>query len=400
MRLLIVDDERWILLGLKHIIEQMETAFDRIDMAGHADEALAMMEELRYDLVITDIKMPGISGLEFIEEAKRRALCERFVVLSGYSDFEYAQCAIRNSVVDYLLKPIDKNELARMLKHVGDSQMEQDVQALHETETAIRDALYSNRKNAACELSFGKECELLALYIQQNAPLSITISSMAQSLFPGACVLKIYSAPIYIMLGKVGELKHSALNEQLTDQTNLRAACLSGRIETAGEVRRLYRLAVEACLRGAFVNGADAASAKEKRLSKLAYELALSDAMSAIVDDSRKDVDNAYVCRLLEQVDMEYAQDINLETLSQRIGLNPAYLGRVFRQSMQMSFSQYLGQYRIHKAVEMFRKHPQWTFQEVGLAVGFQEVRNFYRKFKEEVGVTPGEFRNWLNESE
>lgn len=70
------------------------------------------------DIVITDIQMPGMTGLEVIERASQQNLQTKFIVISGYREFEYAQQAIRFGVEDYLLKPISKTDLNLLLKRL------------------------------------------------------------------------------------------------------------------------------------------------------------------------------------------------------------------------------------------------------------------------------------------
>lgn len=119
LKLLIVDDEMVILHGIVKFVGQGKTPFTHIESALDAKEALALMERFRPDLVITDINMPEMNGLDFIEEVKRRKLCQRFIILTGHDDFSYAKQAIRIKVIEYLLKPINKMELWDLLKKVA-----------------------------------------------------------------------------------------------------------------------------------------------------------------------------------------------------------------------------------------------------------------------------------------
>ena len=115
MRLMIVDDDPVILNGIVAIIKknvavnaEIITAFDGID-------AIEKLKWAGADLVITDISMPGMNGLELIKEAQVRKYCGRFVILTGFDEFEFARQAIRYRVSDYLLKPINKEELIQII---------------------------------------------------------------------------------------------------------------------------------------------------------------------------------------------------------------------------------------------------------------------------------------------
>ena len=113
MNILIVDDERIILQGLKACIEGIREVKCFVETATNARQALQRMEACPVDLLLTDIEMPCGNGLELIEKASKRGLYKHCVILSSYDKFEYAQSAIRFGVNDYLLKPLDREELVR-----------------------------------------------------------------------------------------------------------------------------------------------------------------------------------------------------------------------------------------------------------------------------------------------
>ena len=126
LNLLVVDDEMVILHGIVKIIREGKTPFTRIESALDACEALSVMEDFAPDLIITDIHMPEMNGLELIQEVKERGVCDRFIILTGHDEFEYARQAIRHQVIDYLLKPINKAELLDLLRNIAKTILETD----------------------------------------------------------------------------------------------------------------------------------------------------------------------------------------------------------------------------------------------------------------------------------
>ncbi|MGN7761325.1 response regulator transcription factor [Paenibacillus sp. 22594] len=118
MRVLIVDDEPLILNGLVKIIGEAAPLGTEVFKANNAFEALDLMKEYMPDVTVTDLHMPEKNGFELIDAARESGLCDRFIILTGYDEFEYVRKALRTGVVDYLLKPIDKNEIAALLAHV------------------------------------------------------------------------------------------------------------------------------------------------------------------------------------------------------------------------------------------------------------------------------------------
>lgn len=112
LKALIVDDEPFIRKGILNKIDWESLSVQQPAEANDAIEALEYLEKNHVDLVLTDIKMPEMDGIRFIEKAK---MCHgdkhRFVIISGYGEFEIARQAIKFGVTDYLLKPVNEEEL-------------------------------------------------------------------------------------------------------------------------------------------------------------------------------------------------------------------------------------------------------------------------------------------------
>ena len=116
-KVMIVDDEDLIRDDLAHLISSDSTNLDLVYSAFDGLDALEHISEYMPDLVITDIRMPEIDGLELIERAKELYPNIIFIILSGYSDFDYAQKAIKFGVKDYLLKPVSEEDLHQCIEH-------------------------------------------------------------------------------------------------------------------------------------------------------------------------------------------------------------------------------------------------------------------------------------------
>ncbi|GEN50048.1 DNA-binding response regulator [Alkalibacterium pelagium] len=112
---IIVDDEPIVREGIEYLIDWKKEGFEIIDSAENGLEGLALITEKMPDLVITDIKMPGLDGLQMVKQAQESNCQTKFIILSGYSDFKFAQDAITYGAVQYLLKPIDEEELMGVL---------------------------------------------------------------------------------------------------------------------------------------------------------------------------------------------------------------------------------------------------------------------------------------------
>lgn len=115
-KVMIVDDEPFVRKGLALLIDWEKHGFEICGGAENGKKAIAQIEQLKPDVVITDVRMPEMDGLELIKyEAEKLKSTVKFIILSGYDDFKYAQTAIKYGVKQYILKPIDQDELISII---------------------------------------------------------------------------------------------------------------------------------------------------------------------------------------------------------------------------------------------------------------------------------------------
>lgn len=105
-RMMIVDDDSFVLDGLKTVIDWKDLNIQVVVSCSNGMEALRILEKQQIDILLTDVKMPCMNGLELTKEALIRQPGLKIVIISGYGEFEYAQAAIKLGVFDYLLKPV------------------------------------------------------------------------------------------------------------------------------------------------------------------------------------------------------------------------------------------------------------------------------------------------------
>ena len=119
-RVLLVDDEEDIREGISRKMDWLGLGFSLVGEAANGQDALELAESLRPDVILTDIKMPFMDGLELCRILTDRLPAARFVVFSGFDAFEYAKQAIQMNVVEYILKPINADELSNVLRRLKD----------------------------------------------------------------------------------------------------------------------------------------------------------------------------------------------------------------------------------------------------------------------------------------
>ena len=120
-RVLIVDDEPLVAANIRAALEEVRDRFPVEAVAGSGREALRLIEERRPDIVITDILMPGMTGIDLIRACGSRFPGTRFVIVSGHAEFEYARAAMECGAVAYCLKPLQDEELQQAVSRAAES---------------------------------------------------------------------------------------------------------------------------------------------------------------------------------------------------------------------------------------------------------------------------------------
>lgn len=118
MRAVVVEDEILIREGLCRLLHKMFPEIEIVGVAGNGQEGLACIEENDPDLVITDIKMPGMDGIAMISKVQELGMHPKVIILTAYSEFTYAQQAVRLGVNDYIIKPVVVQEFVQTIRRV------------------------------------------------------------------------------------------------------------------------------------------------------------------------------------------------------------------------------------------------------------------------------------------
>lgn len=169
LKVLLVEDENLIRRGLQYKLDWTEVNCVVAGEAATGQEGLSQIRALRPDIVITDIRMPDMDGLEMLREG--RTVCPfHAIIISGYSEFDYAQQAIRLGVAEYLLKPVDVNELKNCLRRIAaGTQPKRESDAL--PETADKPTSLKN-----------KYADAMLQYIRQHYAEHISLTDLSQQL--------------------------------------------------------------------------------------------------------------------------------------------------------------------------------------------------------------------------
>lgn len=174
-KVLIVEDEIHIGQLIKKLVKWDEIGLVCVGTADNGESALRMIQEHSPHIVITDIRMPKINGLDLICMTKEQRDDIRFVVISGYKEFEYAHRALQYGVNDYLLKPIDEKELNQVLIKLSDGLQQEEgaAQEKRQMKKVVSESQYIIRQNLLKQL-IEKEKTPTVEEVNENYHLSMT----------------------------------------------------------------------------------------------------------------------------------------------------------------------------------------------------------------------------------
>lgn len=174
IRCLIVEDEKILRKGLILTTEWKEHSCEVVGEAANGAEALKLIKELSPDLVITDIKLPIMGGLDLIEKAREISDVE-FIIISGYNDFSYTKKAIHLGVAEYITKPIEEEELYETLDNV--------VRKIKKKGMNLENILAPELKYKGITISTKNRYILQAMkYIEENYEKNISMKDVCKSL--------------------------------------------------------------------------------------------------------------------------------------------------------------------------------------------------------------------------
>src|SRR5690625_122065 len=196
-KILLVDDDYFVRKGLLRIIDWRGCGFEVCGESDNGEDALLLIKQKRPDLVITDIRMPVLDGLDLIKVTVESVNpTPDFVIISGHDDFKYAQLAVRYGVHDFLLKPINKEEFEKTLVKVAEKIRNENVVRKNKEKLAAQVALediLQGKTNKEVELEYrqrlniGRSEKVCYIIIELNN-IGYDISNLKDKISDAICL--------------------------------------------------------------------------------------------------------------------------------------------------------------------------------------------------------------------
>ena len=166
LKVVLIDDKKSIVEGMKYLIEWEQYGFEIAAALGCAADAISFVEKNHVDLIISDIRMPGMSGLELIEEIRKIDSLVKFIIMSGYAEFEYAKKALYYQANGYLLKPVDEDELIELLNRVKSEIYAENKYIRHQRDEYIQKLLSGNIESECTDKSFESDAGMRYILVR------------------------------------------------------------------------------------------------------------------------------------------------------------------------------------------------------------------------------------------
>jgi two-component system response regulator YesN len=350
MGLLLVEDEVLTRRGIERAIAWERLGLRLVGSTSNGREGLSLARETKPDIVLTDIRMPVMDGIEMAGEIRKILPQTRMVFLSGYSDFAYAQSAIRLGVVEYILKPVNVDALNGVLQRI--------VESLH-----------------------AEQWKRIFAPQQQGGPLHPVLSAEEER-------------KLVALVGR---------NDAVGVQACI-DACFSAHASDDGSSLCLHILYLVS--RHCFQNGEDCAplwakyTALRVPFSTQVTRAELQEELDALVGELMRIPSNPHpsyspvVQGAVAYVRDHGTENLQVQDIAQALNVTPNYLSRIFKDEVGENLIKYLTQWKVEQAKVMLCSHPETKTYEVAQATGFSDYRYFTYIFKKYVGVTPAEFRD------
>jgi len=368
-------------IGFRNMMEACKPCFHLAAMVANGAEALAHIEANPVDIVVTDLKMPVMDGLELISRLRAGGFPGRILVLSNYNDFDLVRTALTRGASDYVLKQtMDAGKLLQQLEALAESITDggqsagatraegapKDLQALYESGGAYLPCLLRVRRaEAGGRPAMNRVLVVLEQVLGDSAVLMAAMDEDKELLF--------------LAHGTDGERVRNKLAQvvrSLHTYLNLNADALIGPPASSPEQARQY---YAECAK--LMDTAPALSEPPVRT----MEEALFAHMPQFSKLKRE------VCGALLFIHFHFAEKITLDDIARSVNLNPSYLCRLFKQETGEAMFRHINDLRMREAARLIEAG--YTYMRgVAADVGIDDQFYFTRVFKKYHGVAPSEY--------
>ena len=419
-KVLLVDDEYMITEGLKRLIPFEKWDMEVVATANHADDALDYVREHPVDIVISDVNMPDKTGLEMIQEMKELLPDAYYILLSGYQEFDYVKKAMNLSVVDYLVKPVDKVELGHLLEKIvtqlREKVQEPEILSQQLDEEAFKTHL-TQKENWWIGLSKEKQGNFVIPYYVLGQDWQIVLADQE---FEGLLVMP-FEAPYQINFEKwkrdvektlfYGSVNLDQSESLFSYYEPIYRVIIQGNLQQIiDELTLLEKIVLENTPRVSITKQlftqfvmdvfhlfehlkADDMTDIVKNIHAITtFEDLVAYTKETLTSFFGQYRMNENVVSVLEVIGRDYQKELSLKDISKDLFINPVYLGQLIKKETNSTFAELLNKQRI-KAAQQLLLSTNDSIEDICYTVGYSNVGYFYKVFRKLCGKSPKAYR-------
>lgn len=418
-KLLIADDDEWIREGMRRGVQWEQGNIMVVGVAEDGAEAWELIQELKPDILLSDIKMPFIDGLKLAGLIKEQGLDMKIIFLSGYDDFAYAKEALQLQAFDYIMKYEDNEKiLSRVISACKElEERRRKVEKEKKSHGLIVNQFLSSlisgtgnedlirRESLLLQLSFtgllfgvaviSLESTGLERFLKPNKPedlelLLFSIKNLCNEVLESACT-DTFQVYVVHYNHRINLLFNSPEIEM--DQLRQWAESLAKTI--VHSIQKYLKINVQIGI-GSFGEGfSQIAFSYEEAMIAAQMKTVMAE-QTVIFYDQVKFKGNshqAYLKIVMNYVKSNYQDvDLDLKKVAGMVHISPSYVSTLFKRYTDINFSDYVLQIRIEKAIELLL-HTELKVYEIAEKIGFTNTQYFSVIFKRNAGLSPVEYR-------
>ena len=408
-KMVIADDEMWVRKG---IIEQIAWEKFNLKLIGEAvngEDAFQMVRNKGADILLTDIKMPLTDGLQLSKNLIDVMPDLKIIIFSGYSEYELIRQAMTHKAIDYILKPVDKDELNHAInKAVIEIRKDRLLQAEYSSiRSLLEKSLPALREKCFFDLlfrdiSFDSEASeminiLDAQFIFQGFIVFIANivckTSTAKNNVKGIFDRLIAGLGPSIYFGNPKDSSEFIVITQAPEQDDASIAdSLTGNktiLESENDIKILLGIGRR------YHKWSHISSSYSEAIYALRSTSQLKDGITFYSDSRKKKTVLEDIEKICDYIKENYYKPLTLESVSDYFFVNPSYLSREFKNSTNENFIDFLTRIRIENALNLIKK-TDLQINQISQMVGFQNANYFSRLFKKKMGISPISFQQKL----
>lgn len=393
-KILIADDEYLVRKGLSETVDWASIDAQIVGEASDGAEALSLAQSLKPDLIITDVRMPLMDGINFAKNLKATGFDGKIIVLSAYRDFDYAKQSFENGVFAYVLKPIENSDI-----------LAEAAAALANLEAERKKAeLYNGLRENMPLLSEKAIAAIIKGEIKDENDLKERLALFGlPRIDEGYLILARIDQPALNEKASLSALRKSLLAflsdgpTWLTEMDGMLAAAFGTKDSTP------LKTDLEAALRDFESQSADVVSVAYSHFGHigeigLAYGIALKSignklmvGLSAITDADHVPLYSKNVIAAMDFISRHYMDDLTIKKAADALLVSESYLMHLFKDNLGQTFNEILTSYRMTVAKNLLAGG-RYRVKEVANLVGYRDVKYFSSVFAKTVGETPSNY--------